>query len=236
MNRLRTTSLSLTRGEPMKHLLSASIVGSLFAVSAAAGPVSGRVEILEKGGTKRPVVTEVLVYLEGAKGEIPASMRSKVATLASHDKSFEPHVEVVPVGSTMSFPNLDDIMHNVFSLSKGNRFDLGLYKDGAKKDYVFQSPGLVRIYCNIHPQMSAFVYVMAHPYFAMASRDGSFRIDDVPAGNYTLAAWSEEGEARQRVTVTESGASGLTLSLDVSKYAKRPHLNKFGKPYKRAKY
>jgi plastocyanin len=236
MRRPRTASLRIESDEPMKRLLVTSIVVTLSATPAVSGPLSGKVEILEKGGTKRPAVSGVLVYLEGAKGEIPAAMRSKVAIISSHNKSFEPHVEAVPVGATMSFPNLDNIMHNVFSLSKGNRFDLGLYKDGAKKDFVFKKPGLVRIYCNIHPQMSAFVYVMDHPYFAWASRDGSFRIDDVPPGNYTLAAWSEEGEARQPVTVTESGASGVSLSLDVSKYARRPHLNKYGKPYKRAKY
>jgi plastocyanin len=219
----------------MKAILRAIIVASLLARSAWAGPISGKVAVVDKGGAKRAVVSDVLVYVEGVKGVVPASAERPVK-IASHNKAFEPHVVVVPVNGTVSFPNLDDIMHNVFSLSKGNRFDLGLYKDGAKKDEVFETPGLVRIYCNIHPQMSAFVHVMENPRFAWAGKDGSFLIDDVPPGRYTLTVWSEEGEASQPLVVTEAGASGVTIALDVSSFSKRPHLNKFGKPYKRAKY
>jgi plastocyanin len=208
----------------------------LLARPLDASSVSGKVSILEKGNAKRAVVTEVLVYLEGALAEIPEELRNRPLKIASHNKAFEPHVQAVPLHGTVSFPNLDGIMHNVFSLSKGNRFDLGLYKDGAKKDYTFANPGLVRIYCNIHPQMSAFVQVMESPFFAWAKTDGSFRLDGVPPGKYSLKAWHEEGETSQAVVVTESGASGLVLSIDVSGYSKRPHLNKFGKPYKREKY
>ncbi len=182
------------------------------------------------------MVRDVLVYLEGVRSEIPASMRDWRVSIGSRNKSFEPHVEVVPLGGSVSFPNHDDIMHNVFSLTKGNKFDLGLYKSGAKKDFTFASPGLVRVYCNIHPQMSALLQVMENPYFAWTSPDGGFLIDGVPPGNYQLKAWHEEGETAQPVSVTESGASGLVVRLDVSGFAKRPHMNKFGKPYKREKY
>ena len=108
-----------------------------------------------------------------------------------------------------------------------------LYKSGAEKDYVFENPGLVRVYCNIHPDMSAFVQVLPNPYFTWVAPDGSFTIDGVPAGNYTLKVWNEQGETSQPVVVTDAGASGVQLTLDVSKYKKRAHLNKFGKPYKR---
>lgn len=192
--------------------------------------------MLEKGGARRAVVRDVLVYLEGSRAEIPAPIRERRAQIASRQKTFEPHVEVVPLNGAVSFPNYDDIMHNVFSLSKGNKFDLGLYKSGAKKDFTFVSPGLVRIYCNIHPQMSAFVLVMDNPFFAWAAADGGFVIENVPPGNYTLKAWHEEGEAAQPISVTESGALGLEIRIDVSSFVRRPHLNKFGKPYKREKY
>jgi plastocyanin len=203
---------------------------------AASAPVSGKVEMLEKGKVKRAVVRDVLVYLEGVRAEFPASLRRRSVSITSREKTFEPHVEVVPLNGLVSFPNVDDIMHNVFSLSKGNRFDLGLYKSGAKKDFTFVAPGLVRIYCNIHPQMSAFLQVMENPYFAWTTPDGGFIIDNVPPGNYRLKAWHEEGEASQALSVTESGATGLVVPIDVSGFAKRPHLNKFGKPYKREKY
>jgi plastocyanin len=214
-------------------VLTTSILVSGVASSA---PISGKVEVLEKASVKRAVVRDVLVYLEGIRAEIPSSVRERRVTIASRDKTFEPRVEVVPLNGSVSFPNHDDIMHNVFSLSKGNRFDLGLYKNGAKKDQAFAAPGLVRIYCNIHPQMSAFLQVMENPYFAWTTPDGAFLIDDVPPGNYRLKAWHEEGEAAQPLSVTETGATGLLVQIDVSGFAKRPHLNKFGKPYKREKY
>lgn len=222
----------------MKARLVLAFVASLVVASAvAAGPVSGKVQILEEEGKLRPAVGELLVYIEGAEAPTRESQLPQRPTLASRNKSFEPHVQAVPAGTTVSFPNFDDIMHNVFSLTKGNRFDLGLYKSGAKKDYVFETPGLVRVYCNIHPQMSAFVLVMRSPYYAWAGADGSFRIEGVPPGSYSLKLWHEEGESEQSIVVTEQGAAGLSLSLDVSGFKRRPHLNKFGKPYKkRGKY
>jgi plastocyanin len=201
-----------------------------------AAPVSGKVEVLEKGNVKRAVVRDVLIFLEGVRAEIPASVRERRVSVASRNKTFEPHVEVVPLGGSVSFPNHDEIMHNVFSLSKGNKFDLGLYKNGAKKDFTFANPGLVRVYCNIHPQMSALLQVMENPFFAWTTPDGGFIIDGVPPGNYQLKAWHEEGETTQPLSVTEAGASGLLVRIDVSGFAKRPHMNKFGKPYKREKY
>ena len=193
--------------------------------------VTGTVRVLEKGGKVREDVGSLVVYLSGgpaADGETAAPKQK----MSSRNKKFEPHVSVVTVGEAMSFPNLDDIMHNVFSLSKGNRFDLGLYKSGASKDHVFAKPGLVRVYCNIHPQMSGFVHVLDSPYYAIASNTGSFRIQDVPPGSYTLTAWHEEGSQSQPIIVTEDGAA-VQVDVDVSGYKRRPHLNKFGKPYKR---
>ena len=203
---------------------------------AVAQTVAGRVEVIEKSGAKRESLEGILVYLDGVVAPIPDGLRSRSFTMTSRNKTFDPHVEVVPVGSTVTFPNVDDIMHNVFSLSRGNRFDLGLYKSGAKKDVVFENPGLVRVYCNIHPQMSGFIQVMSSPHFGLASPDGGFRLDGIPPGSYTLAVWHEEGETSRPIVVTENGARDIVIELDVSDFKKRPHLNKFGKPYKRGKY
>ena len=202
-------------------------------IAADGGAVSGTVEMLETAGVKQPVVREVLVYLDGVEAAAPASLLQPTRELSSRDKVFVPHVLAVPVGGEVSFPNVDEIMHNVFSITRGNRFDLGLYKSGARKTYVFETPGLVRIYCNIHPQMSAVVLVRDNPYFAWAEPDGSFSIDDVPPGDYTIKVWSELGEAAQPVTVGADGLSGVQLAVDVSRYTRKPHLNKFGKPYRR---
>jgi len=212
-----------------------SFVAILFALSVGAlrADVSGRVVVVEKGSRERPLSAGVLIYLDGGDGVAPVVDGTKRAAITSRDKTFEPRVTAVVVGESVTFPNVDDIMHNVFSLSKGNRFDLGLYKSGASKEFVFETPGLVRVYCNIHPQMSAFVQVRPNPYFAWVGPDGSFRIEGVPAGQYTLRSWHEEGESTQPIVVTENGAMGLVVTLDVSQFKKRPHLNKFGKPYKR---
>lgn len=222
----------------MRWFFTSVLVSSFLAGTGAASAqnVTGRVDVLEKDGAKRRV-EDVLVYIEGLEAPIPPALQERHVTVTSKDKTFIPHVEVVPVGASITFPNVDDIMHNVFSLSGGNRFDLGLYKSGAKKDFQFKEPGLVRIYCNIHPQMSAFVQVMPSPYYAWAAPDGSFTLEGVPPGNHTLAVWNERGETSRPIMVTEQGASGVVVELDVSDFKKRPHLNKFGKPYKkRGKY
>jgi plastocyanin len=216
-------------------LLVFSLASSNVWASPDGAVVRGKVEVLEKGGAKRKQIENVLLYLDGVTGASPSAPVNDgpPPTLTSRDKTFDPHALAVPVGTTVTFPNVDDIMHNVFSLSRGNRFDLGLYKSGARKDFVFDNPGLVRVYCNIHPQMSAFVHVLENPFYAWARADGTFEISNVPAGNYTLKVWSEEGETETSVRVAEGGAGGIVVQLDVSEYKKRPHLNKFGKPYKR---
>jgi plastocyanin len=219
-----------------RRAIYAALAGHALVGSLGFAQITGKVEILEKGDVKARVVREVVVFVDGVDGEIPDAIRTKRVQIASQNKSFEPRLEAVPVGGAVSFPNLDPIMHNVFSLSTGNKFDLGLYKSGASKDQRFQTPGLVRIYCNIHPQMSAFVMVLPNSYFSWARPDGSFRIDAVPPGVYTVKAWNERAEAEQQVKVGAAGTSGVTFLLDARRFKQKPHLNKFGKPYKREKY
>jgi hypothetical protein len=124
-------------------------------------------------------------------------------------------VLAITVGTVVDFPNNDAIYHNVFSLSKTKRFDLGRYAAGHSKSVRFDQPGIVRVFCDIHSHMTAFVLVFSHPFFAVTDEDGSYRIEEVPAGNYTVTAWYE-GVLQQSLAVTvppEGGIVNLHFSM-----------------------
>ena len=127
------------------------------------------------------------------------------AVLDQRNETFVPPVLAVTVGSTVDFPNSDKVYHNVFSLSKTRRFDLGRYPRGQSRSVVFDRPGVVRVFCEIHSHMSAFILVFAHRFFAVTDAEGRYRIDGVPAGSYTLALWSEGGVRERRELRLEAG-------------------------------
>jgi plastocyanin len=195
---------------------------------ARAGTVRGRVAVAEKGGKRARDLSDVVIYLEGAK----ARPRPAKAVMTMKGKAFLPRVLVVPTGGTVEFPNEDPIFHNVFSVSGENRFDLDLYKRPKTGSFTFQHPGVVRVYCNIHPQMSAVVLVRDNPWFAKAAADGTFAIPDVPAGRYVVKAWQERApEVQTEVAVRDEGEVELRLDLDASQFKRVQHKNKFGKDY-----
>src|SRR5258708_13133224 len=113
--------------------------------------------------------------------------------MVTRGKALVPHVLAIPVGSTVEFPNDDPISHNLFSLSSGNTFDLGLYRKGAGKSYKFDKPGLANVYCNVHPNMSAVIHVMTSPFYTFADPTGVYTLADVPPGKYRLVAWNGPG-------------------------------------------
>jgi plastocyanin len=204
------------------------------AVPVCAGTVTGKVTLLEKGGRPASDLSDVVVYVEGVKTRAGrASSRPNTATMTMKGKAFAPRVVAVPVGGTVEFPNDDAIFHNVFSVSGENRFDLSLYKRPRKGIQTFEHPGVVKVYCNIHPQMAGVVMVADSPYFAKAAADGSFTIEDVPAGKYAVKAFHEKApEVAVEVTVPAQGeAKAPALSLDASNYKRVQHKNKFGKDY-----
>jgi plastocyanin len=195
---------------------------------AGAGTLRGRVELVEKGGRKVDDRSDIVVWVEGPKVR-PRPVR---ATVVMKGKAFIPRLVIVPVGGTVEFPNEDPIFHNAFSVSGENRFDLDLYKKPKSGSWTFQHPGLVRVYCNIHPQMGAFVLVRDNPFWARAAADGTFAIEGVPAGAWSVKAWHERaGEVTQAVTVPDEGEVEASLVLDASRFKAAPHKNKFGKDY-----
>ena len=193
--------------------------------------VSGRIVILEKDNKPSPDLGDAVLYLEGS-GLTVAVARPVTVEIAITDKAYAPHVLVVPVGSAVRFPNHDPFNHNVFSLSEPNQFDLGLYGRGEAKSQTFANPGLVRVFCNVHPRMVAFVQVMAGRHFTQPAADGSFEITPVPPGTWVLHAWHERSpEVTQTVSVTTAGALGIELALDARGFRWTPHKNKYGKDY-----
>src|SRR5512132_1189406 len=174
------------------------------------GTLAGRVTVIKNGA---PVAdaSNVVVWLEGARRSAEGGVR---ALMKSEKKRFTPRVIVVSRQGLVDFPNVDPIYHNVFSVSGANRFDLGLYRAGASKSRSFAEPGLVRVYCNIHPQMVGFLMVVDSDFAAVTDRDGAFRFEGVPAGPWTLKAWHEEGtEVSVPLTLPASSDAPLTLSI-----------------------
>jgi plastocyanin len=156
-------------------------------------------------------------------------------TLLQKNKMFIPHLLVVPVGSTVAFPNADPFFHNVFSLFDGRRFDLGLYEAGSTRSVVFSREGVSYIFCNIHSEMSAVVIALATPFYGFADPQGVFHIKGVPTGDYDLHVWIEgqKQSALDRLTrrVHISGQAADLGDIRSDRMHLQGHLNKFGVPY-----
>jgi plastocyanin len=208
----------------------ASLLTLLFALPSSAEPptppggtIHGRVDVRREAGAPegRPAVADLghhaprgvpdrrrsVVYLETAPQEAFEAPAPGRARLDQRSETFVPYVLAVTVGSTVDFPNNDRIYHNVFSLSKAKRFDLGRYPRGQSRSVLFDRPGVVRVFCEIHSHMSAFILVFAHRYFAATDAEGRYRIEGVPPGTYTLAVWND-GAVRARREVRVEAAGG----------------------------
>ncbi|HTY42522.1 MAG TPA: carboxypeptidase regulatory-like domain-containing protein [Thermoanaerobaculia bacterium] len=212
----------------MRIFCAVSLAILVTALPAAAATLTGTVSLVADGKA-RPDASNAVVWLEGAPR---TGIGPSKASMKQVSKRFQPPVVVVEKNATVDFPNDDPIYHNVFSVSGGNRFDLGLYRGGSSKSKKFEEVGIVRVYCNIHPQMVGFVVVVDSDHVAITGRDGAFRFDDVPPGSYVLKAWHEEsGETSQPVVVRGAGDPPAAVSLDVTGFKPEAHKNKYGKDY-----
>lgn len=190
-----------------KSLTKKRVTLPLYQLRGAA-PELPEPEKRSKGSSTANELSRVVIYLEGS-GLKPGTPVTQ--TLRQKNRSFEPDLVVVPVGSTVSFPNADPIFHNVFSLSKAKHFDLGYYPAGQTRLVHFDQPGVVQVYCHIHADMSAAILVLPTAVWTRPRPDGSFSLAGVPPGDYTLVVWHRSaGFFRRGVTVS----GGETANVD----------------------
>lgn len=174
-------------------------------------------------------------------GETPAApfVSSQTHTLLQKNRTFKPHVLVVPVGGVVLFPNADPFFHNVFSLFDGRRFDLGLYEAGSTKSVTFSREGVSYIFCNIHPEMSAVILALSTRLFSIAGSSGTFHIPDVPSGEYEVHVWIE-GVQQPTLNNLTRRVHLSTAVTDLGKFEipgglpqPTSHTNMYGQPYDR---
>lgn len=200
--------------------------------AGATGQVAGTVKVTLKGVPKANAAGIVL-YLVGFSEPAPAAKPQMVMEA----KGFVPMVLPVTAGQTVDFPNRDTVFHNVFSASATKPFDLGQYPQGESKSRVFTAPGVIDVYCNIHPLMAATILVLPNRKWAVIGKDGQFTIDAVPPGKWTLYAYSRFADkpVKREVEVTADATVRLDLAIDEVR-TESPHLNKFGQPYGKGAY
>lgn len=193
--------------------------------AAQTGAIEGRVEIREqpqrrsadryrtgRGGPEYIQSVPAVVYVVGA---VPGAGPSTLGVeMVQRDTAFAPAAVVVGVGASVDFPNEDPFFHNVFSYSSTQRFDLGRYPQGESKAVTFGEAGIVAVQCEVHEQMRGAIVVTENPFHAVVAEDGSFRIEGVPAGEYTVAIWSADHDPEERVvTVPAGGAARIEVEF-----------------------
>lgn len=204
---------------------------------AKGNTVIADVSLLTSSNQERSDRSNVVVFLDGIRGSAGHALPGTNPRISQTNRSFSPRVLAIVKGTTVDFPNDDSILHNVFSLSKARRFDLDVYPPGKSKSVTFRKPGLVKLYCNIHPEMASSILVLNNPYFALTDSAGHCVISGIPNGTPTLRTWHEfGGEFRQQLSLTGNTVVRVPLRLREERQAV-PHRNKHGQPYtERAKY
>lgn len=222
----------------LRSVLAAAVMLVSVQIFAQQVTLSGRVKLVS-GGKQADFqhAGGVVVWLTPLDSHTPMKpFHTGPLRLVQHNKSFEPHLLVVPVGAVVEFPNRDPFFHNVFSLFEGKRFDLGLYEAGSSRYVSFDRPGVSYIFCNIHAEMSAVVIALDTPYYSISSAKGEVVIPDVPVGKYAMHLWYETAlpetlkTLTREINVTEASSTLGVLQVPAERLASA-HKNKYGMDY-----
>jgi len=179
-----------------------------------------------------------VVWLEPLRGTVVSQFTPQRYTLLQKNRTFQPHLLVIPVGSAVQFPNADPFFHNVFSLFDGKRFDLGLYEAGSTKTVTFSREGVSYIFCNIHPEMSAVVLTLSTPVFAVGDTKTAFALHEVPQGDYRLHEWIEgvtQADLNSLVRIVHVSSRTVDLGdveIPAAHTGTAQHTDEYGHPYR----
>jgi plastocyanin len=202
----------------------------LFAGAAAASGIEGRIALSLDGKPLRAEeAREAVVYFR-PREPVPLTVPPEGAEMRMERKQFLPRALPIMKGTNVRFENFDPILHNAFAPPGPHQFDVGLYGKGEARGHVFERAGLVRVYCNVHHDMVGHILVLDTPYFARPDASGTFRLELPPGIPGELFVWHERARLWRRA-FESSEATGLEISLDLSRPRVPPHMNKFGKPY-----
>jgi len=216
----------------MRAGVSASVAAALVAsfvapaVAQPTGRVLGTVKVSEADGQPASAA-DVIVYLVGFS-EPPTD---KISTIAQKGRKFVPDLIAVTVNEKVEFPNYDTFLHNVFSQSVPRKFDLGSFKRGESKTKDFPVPGVVDVYCNIHPEMAATILVLPNRRHTLAAPDGKFVLDGVPPGDWTVFAYTRRSTVPASAKVSVKPGADATIDFALVRGAEPAHLNKYGEKY-----
>lgn len=201
------------------------LLAVLSGVAQADGRVVGKVTIADSKGT--PVAADAIVYVVGPT---EAADPNDKPTVTQKDKKFVPDLVAVTAGGSVAFPNADNFLHNVFSQSPERQFDLGSFRKGESKSKDFRTPGVIDVYCNIHPEMAATILVLPNRLHTHVKADGTFAIEHVPPGTWTVFAYTRRALRPVSAHVTV-GTTDATVNLALVRGAEPEHLNKYGEKY-----
>ncbi|MCX7554869.1 hypothetical protein OS175_13395 [Marinicella sp. S1101] len=192
---------------------------------------------LDQSKLKEPnaELTNTIVYFEPAD-PLNTKLPTTDAVISTLNKQFDPSVLAITAGSTVSFPNMDRILHNVFSVSPTSEFDLGLYSAGLAKDVVFEKPGVIYVHCNVHHSMQADILVLETPFFTQVDQNGSFELTNIPQAAGKLKIWHPRANIKTLDLTPENDHKNIKQSIIITRPEVPKHRNKFGKSYRRTRY